>query len=160
MVTQLHPFTNPGAVPSSSSATALPRRATAAPAAASESPSALSLLRELINQLTILLRQEIALAGAELGRVLGSLKSGLTALAAAGAVIFCGFLLLLAAAVLGLATVLPGWLAALIVGVLVLALGGGLLLAARRQLHPAAVTPQRSSDSLKRDRDMVARHLS
>lgn len=149
MATESHPFTRLGA---------LPPPARQAPAEASS--TALSLLRELINQLSTLMRQELALAGAELNRSLGSLKSGVTALAAAAAVIFGGFLVLLAAAVWALATVLAGWLAALIVGAGVLALGAALLLAARHQLHPASVTPQRSPESLKRDRDMVARHLS
>lgn len=160
MATELHPFNHLGAPSSAPSATPRPSRTTAGYGPAVESPSALSLLRELINQLTILLRQELALAGAELSRSLGSLKAGVASLAAAAAVLFCGFLVLLAAAVLGLATVLAGWLAALIVGVAVLTLGGVLLLTARRQLDPAVVTPQRSSESLKRDRDMVARHLS
>ncbi|HWG77793.1 MAG TPA: phage holin family protein [Steroidobacteraceae bacterium] len=159
MATESHAFTHPGAAPTAGAVPLRPRTTDGHPP--DDTPaSALSLLRELFNQLMILVRQELALAGAELNRSLSSLKSGIAALAAAAAVIFSGFLVLLAAAVWALSRVLAGWLAALIVGLGVLAVGAGLLLAARRQLRPAAVTPQRSTESLRRDRDMVARHLS
>ena len=164
MATESHPFERVGTAPA---AATLPPGPRAAPQAAARpasyesalfGTSALSLLRELIEQLATLVRQELALAGAELKRTLGSLQAGVASLAVAAALIFAGLLVLLAAAVWALSTVLAGWLAALIVGVGVLAIGTALLLAARRQLRPVA--PQRSSRSLRRDRDMVARHLS
>jgi hypothetical protein len=72
-------------------------------------------------------------------------------MAAGGICVFAGLLVLLAAAVLGLATVLPPWLSALIIGVLVVALGAGLLLLGKNRLNAEALTPQRTLRSLRED---------
>jgi hypothetical protein len=65
-----------------------------------------------------LVRQELELGLAELDRRVDKLKIGLTSAAIGGATLYAGVLVLLAAAVLGLANVMAPWLAALIVGVL------------------------------------------
>ena len=56
---------------------------------------------------------------------------------------------LIAAAVLGLALVLPAWLAALIVGVVVLAIAGIAALVGKKQLDQAV--PERAVASVKTD---------
>ena len=66
---------------------------------------------------------------------------------------------MLLAAVLGLATVLPGWLAALIVGVVVVALGGVLTLIGKRRLSAGSLVPQRTLRSLREDEAWLLERL-
>ena len=59
--------------------------------------------------------------------------------------------MLLAAAVLGLSTVLRPWLAALIIGVLTLVIAGVLLLLGKRWLDAQKLVPRRSLNTLRED---------
>lgn len=70
-----------------------------------------------------LVRQELELGLAEIDRRVEKLKVGLMTAAIGGAVLYAGVLVLLAAVVMGLGTVMAPWLAALIVGVLVTGAG-------------------------------------
>src|SRR2546425_230063 len=85
------------------------------------------LLTDLADETGILIRQEIALLKAEIQENLGRLGIGVGALMAGGLIAFSGWLALIAAAILGLSIVLAPWLAALIVGAVLIALGAGLL---------------------------------
>jgi len=96
----------------------------------------------------MLVRQEVALVKAEFNEKFAHLGQGIGALAAGGLIAFSGWLALLAAAVLGLSQIVEPWLAALIIGVVVLALGAGLLLFGKSRLD---LVPRRSFDSLRED---------
>ncbi|MBV9686931.1 MAG: phage holin family protein, partial [Alphaproteobacteria bacterium] len=80
-----------------------------------------ALLSDLANETGTLVRQEIALFKTEIGEKLGRLGTGTGAIAAGGLIAFSGWLALIAAAILGLSTVLAPWLAALIIGLVVIA---------------------------------------
>jgi hypothetical protein len=104
----------------------------------------------LAGQLSRLVRQELALARAELfarGRqaVLGG---GL--LATAAVLALGGSAVLIAAAVIGIAEALPAWAAALIVGGALLALAGVLVLAGRARLARAAPPLALTTGSIRR----------
>ena len=122
-----------------------------------ESQSAFGLLRRLTDELTTLLRQELALATAELSRSMRLMLSGAAATAVGGAVLFSGILAMLAAAVLGLSTVLQPWLAALVIGAAVAIVGVVLVMAGIRSLDPSTLKPSRTAESLRRDRDVITR---
>ena len=109
------------------------------------------LLSDLARQTGLLLRQEVALAKSELFQKMGQLGTGAGMLAAGGLVAFAGVLCLLAAATLGLAIVLEPWLAALIVGVVVLVLGGLLAWLGKSRMQAENLVPQRTIRSLKDD---------
>lgn len=70
-----------------------------------------------------LVRQELELGLAEIDRRVDKLKTGLLTAAIGGAVLYAGVLALVSALVLGLATVMVSWLAALVVGVVVTGAG-------------------------------------
>jgi hypothetical protein len=109
------------------------------------------LLSDLARQFTLLLRQEMALARAEILGKIGTL-GGAGGLIAAGALIaFAGFLYLLAAATLGLGKVVEMWLAALIVGAAVVVVGIALALIGRARLRASKLMPFRTVRSLKDD---------
>jgi uncharacterized membrane protein YqjE len=121
------------------------------------SQSVVTLLRRLTHELSTLLRQEIRLATVEISGALKRAVAGTLATASGGAVLFAGLLVLLAAAVLGLATVLPAWASALIVGVVVSVIGLILVLSGAKQLKLSALEPERSVRSLSKDKDVLMR---
>lgn len=122
-----------------------------------ESQSAFGLLRRLTDELSTLLRQELALASAEISRSMRVMLAGTASLAVGGAVLFTGLLAMLAAAVLGLATVLRPWLAALVIGAAVAVIGIVLVLIGIRSLDPSTLKPSRTTESLRRDKDVITR---
>lgn len=122
-----------------------------------ESQSAFGLLRRLTDELATLLRQELALASSEISRSMRVMLAGAASLAVGGAVLFTGLLAMLAAAVLGLATVLHPWLAALLIGAAVAVIGVILVSVGIRSLDPSSLKPARTTESLRRDRDVITR---
>src|SRR5258705_6167400 len=74
-----------------------------------------ALLSDLASETILLIRQEMALLKAELSEKFSRIGQGAGALGAGAMMAFSGWLVLLAAAVLGLATVLPPLVPALIV---------------------------------------------
>jgi hypothetical protein len=115
------------------------------------------LLQQLTRQLTTLLRQELALARTELYQSLTRLLSATGSLLGGFALLYTGLLFLLAAAVAGLATVLPLWLAALSVGLLICLGGFGMVMFGKRALRNAQLTPSHLPQSLRQDKDVLMR---
>ncbi len=122
------------------------------------SRSTVELLQRLADQISRLLRQELQLARLELaekGRRTG-LGAGL--LGAAGLVALYGLAALVAAAILLLATAMPAWLAALVVALVLLALGGVLALVGRGQVRRATPPlPEQALAGIKADVDVITR---
>lgn len=119
---------------------------------APRSPSLVQLLAELPNRVTNLVHHEIELLKTELIAKLKALGIGAGLLL--GAVIVLGFMVgvLLTAAILALALVLPGWLAALIVAVFLLIVAGVLALVGWRVLKRGIPPiPSQSLHSLQSD---------
>jgi membrane protein len=111
-----------------------------------------ALVKNVSEDLSKLVRDEIRLAQNEVTEKAKHAGVGIGAFGGAGVVAIFGLAILLAAAVLGLATVLPAWLAALIVGVLVIILAGVAALIGKKQLSRAAPpTPTRAIASVKED---------
>lgn len=130
---------------------------TARPRSVPESDSTMSLVRRLLDELSTLLRQEVALASAEFSRSLMTVKTGLGSIATGGAVALAGVLVLLEALVLGLAERMRPWLAALIVGIVVAITGLIMLQAGKKKLDPDRLTPRRTGESLRRDKELFER---
>jgi hypothetical protein len=114
-----------------------------------------TLLSDLASETVELLRQELALFKAELQEKLSKAGIGAAALAAAALIAFSGWLFLLLAAVFALDLVLPIWAAALIVGVLVVAIAGALALYGKSRLRADALTPERTMRSLREDQAWI-----
>jgi Putative Actinobacterial Holin-X, holin superfamily III len=127
---------------------------------AREQQSAIGLLRRLLNEFSILFRKEIALAKAEASEAFAQAKTGAISMASGGAVLFGGFLVLLAAAVLGLAHVVSDWLAALIVGAIVTVVGYVMVQTGKNKLDPEALKPDRTQRALRQDKEMVERRMT
>ena len=117
------------------------------------------LLSALAREASRLFRQEIALARAELADKLGQLGTGAAEMIAGGFILYGGFLVLLAAAVLGLAQVWPAWLAAVVVGVVTVLVGAGVLLKGRCDVGPRSLVPDRTIRSLRDDAEWAREQM-
>jgi len=121
--------------------------------------SAADLLRQLLGDVTVLLRKELALAGSEISRSVDDAKRGAMSMATGGAVLYAGVLFLLGAVTFWLATKMPAWGAALIVGAIVTIIGFIMLQAGKKRVSASNFTPERTVDSLRKDKDAVRRQL-
>jgi hypothetical protein len=116
------------------------------------------LLNDLGEELRRLAHAEVQLAMTEARRKGKRAKMGVAAFGAAAVLGLGGFGVLLACASLALALVLPGWLAALLVGVVVLALAGICALIGRsswRRVMP--LLPQWTMTSVREDIETIAK---
>jgi uncharacterized membrane protein YqjE len=110
------------------------------------------LTKQLSEDVTTLVRKEVELAKAEVNEKLSVLATGagLFAAAALFAVIAVGTLT--ATVILVLALVMPAWLAALIVTIVVAAIAGGLAYGGKRVLQRSQVPlPVETVESVKED---------
>jgi archaellum biogenesis protein FlaJ (TadC family) len=117
------------------------------------------LLSDLANETILLVRQEIALLKAELREKFGRMGQGATALGIGAALALSGWFVLLACAVLALATVMQPWLAALIVAVVVFAIGGILLLIGKKRLDADNLVPRRTMRTLREDEEWIRERM-
>lgn len=125
--------------------------------------SVAGLFSDLWRETTTLVHEEAELAKADISEKAGQAMHAAGAVAAGGAIAFAGFIILLLAATNALAPLLPpesaAWLAPLIVGGVVLAIGLVALSSGRHKLRAGSLKPERSAQSLRRDQHMVKEHL-
>ena len=115
---------------------------------------------DLTEDLGKLFRLEIALFRRELAEKAGRLGRGGGAIAVGGMLAFSAWLALLAAAILGLSTVLAPWLAALIIGVVVFLVSALLLLLGKRWLDAQGLVPRRTLNTLCQDGAWIKERVS
>jgi hypothetical protein len=110
------------------------------------------LVRNLSEDLSRLVRDEIHLAQAEVGAKAKKAGIGIGAFGGAGVIALYGLGVLIAAAVLGLSAAVPAWLAALIIAVVLFVVAGVAALVGRKKLQQAAPpVPTRAIASTKAD---------
>jgi len=120
--------------------------------------STAELVRTASEQLSTLVRDELALAKAELSGKAKHAGKGIGLFSGAGVAALYGLAVLLATAVIALDLVMPLWLAALLVGVLLLIIAGILALVGRRQVKQGVPpTPDEAVASIKADIETVKR---
>lgn len=119
------------------------------------------LFAELSRDTSTLVRQELELAGAEMGQRISHVGKDVATLVLGGMVAYAGFLALVAALILVLGELgLPWWLAALLVGVLVVGAGYALVRRARVALQRADLLPRQTIETLKEDREWIKEQTS
>jgi fatty acid desaturase len=109
------------------------------------------LFGELARETGTLVRQEVELAKTEMTQRATRAGKDVGSLAVGGAIAYAGFLTLLAALVAGLATVMPVWLAALIVGLVVAVVGYLLVQRGLTALRSHGLAPRQTIETLKED---------
>ena len=100
-----------------------------------ENASTGQLIGQLTEQISRLVRDEARLAQAEVTQKAKKLGVGAGLFGGAGLVAFFGVAALVTAAILALALVMPGWLAALIVGIVLPAIAGVLALIGKKDVQ-------------------------
>lgn len=114
-----------------------------------------ALVADLFRETADLLRGEVRLAKAELTEKVTQVETGAVSFVIAYVLSFLGVLFLLQAAVIALADVVPAWLAAVIVGAVVLAIGLIFLGKARKNLSMKNMALKATSESLRRDKQVL-----
>ena len=118
--------------------------------------SVAELVRQLSDQTTLLARQEVALAKVELAEKGKRAGVGAGMFGGAGLVGAYAVGAFVAAAILGLATAVDGWLAAVIVGLVLAAVAGVLALVGKNKVQEATPPlPEEAISSAKQDVETV-----
>ena len=114
------------------------------------------LLAQFTAQTSELVRSELRLAQAEMTDKAKHAGLGAGMFGGAGLVALYGVAALLATVILALALVVPAWLAALIVTVVLFAVAGGTALVGKKQVQQATpAAPQQAIDGVQRDVDVL-----
>ena len=111
------------------------------------------LFAELTKETTTLVRQEVALAKTEMTQKAAEVGKDVGFLGAGGAVAYAGLLAIIAGVILALGEFIPLWISALLVGLMVAAIGYFLVrkgLNALKQVKPA---PEQTIQTLKEDKE-------
>lgn len=122
-----------------------------------ENESTPALLSRVVGAFAELVRNQVALAKAELAESSTRAKSGVVALIGAVSTLLAGSLTLVAAIILGLSKVIEPWLAALVVGAAITAVGFFLLHGARKRLVPPHLEIDRTRAAVRHDVEVLAR---
>lgn len=121
------------------------------------------ILRDLRDETSTLLRQEVDLAKTEMSEKAATVGSNLGSVAVGGAVAFAGALTLLAALTLGLISLMSEfmsrdvamWLAPLLVGLVLAIIGYSLIKKALEALKQEGLAPKRTTQSLKENKEWL-----
>ncbi len=117
---------------------------------------AAQLVKQLSEQVSLLVRDEMKLATLEMTGKAKTAARGAGMLGGSGVMALYGIGCLLAAAIIALAGVIPAWLAALIVGVALFAVAGIAALAGKGQLKKATPpVPSQAAESVKADVEQI-----
>jgi putative superfamily III holin-X len=117
------------------------------------------LFGELANKTGVLFRQELELAKVELSENASVVGSDAATLVAGGFVAYAGFLAVLAAIVVGLATFMPLWLAALATGLVVIIVGYALIRRSLDSLKRHDLAPRQTLATIHEDAEWVKEQM-
>jgi hypothetical protein len=109
------------------------------------------LFSELAQEMGTLVRQEMALATTEMSHKAARVGRQVGLVALGGAVAYAGLLAIVAAAVLLLGQVMPLWMSALLVGLVVAGIGYVLVQGSLAALRSLDLTPRQTVQTLKDD---------
>ena len=126
------------------------------------------LIRELRDETTTLLRQEVALAKTEMSEKINTVTRNVAFAIVGGAVAHLALIFLLLSASGGIETGIEAteaaphgqWIAPLIVGLVVGAIGALLLMKAKSGLSKANMKPQKTIESLQEDKQWLQRKVA
>lgn len=119
------------------------------------------LFADLAQDTSTLVRQELQLAGSEIGDRAAKVGKDLGMIVAGGALLLAGLLAVIATLILGLGALgLPTWLATLIVSVVFLGIGAALIARAISALKNADLIPRRTIETLKEDQEWIKEQAS
>jgi hypothetical protein len=119
------------------------------------------LFGDLARDMGVLVRQEVGLATMELTQKVSHAARDVAMIAVGGLVVYAGLLAILAALIIALAAAgLSWWQSALLVGVVVAAVGGWLVQRGVAALRHADLTPRETLETLKEDTQWAKDRMS
>ncbi len=127
-----------------------------------------ALLRELRDETTTLLRQEVSLAKAELTENVNQFASHSLQIAIGGFVAYAGLVVLLIGIGLllgsrltraGMSPDVAQWFAPAVLGLIVALIGAGLALRAKRAMATEEVAPRKTTETIREDKPWAQRKL-
>jgi uncharacterized membrane protein YqjE len=119
-------------------------------------PSTGELVKQLSEQVSVLVRDELKLAQVEMTRKGKQAGAGIGLLGGGGLIALYGLGCLIACVILAISEGLAAWLAALLVGVALLAVAGAAALLGKSRLQKATPpVPKETVDSVKADVDVI-----
>ena len=111
------------------------------------------LFSELSQETTMLVRQEMNLAKAEMSQKASRVGKDVGFMAAGGAVAYAGLLAIVAGLIALVGLVIPLWLSALLVGLVVAAIGYFLVKRGLDALKQEDLAPRQTIETLKEDKE-------
>jgi len=109
------------------------------------------LFAELARETSTLVRQEVQLAKTEMTQKASEVGKDAGMIGAGGAIAYAGLLAIIAGIIFGLGELIPLWVAALLVGIVVGGIGYFIIQRGLGALKRADLTPRQTIDSLKED---------
>jgi uncharacterized membrane protein YqjE len=113
------------------------------------------LIAELSRETVALVRQEVQLAKAEMSQKASRVGKNVGFLIVGGVVAYTGLLAIVAAVIIVLGGVIPLWLSALVVGLVIAAIGLFLVVKGANTLRQEDPAPQETIETLKEDREWL-----
>jgi uncharacterized membrane protein YqjE len=113
------------------------------------------LIAELSRETVTLVRNEIQLAKAEMSQKASRVGKNVGFLVVGGLVAYTGLLALVAAVILVLGLVIPYWLSAAIVGLVIVAVGAILVVKGANALRQEDPAPRETVETLKEDKEWL-----
>ncbi|GJL57764.1 MAG: membrane protein [Nitrospirales bacterium] len=118
------------------------------------------LFRDLRTETKILIQQEMQLLKVEMSQKVHQAGKDVGFIAVGGALAYAGLLVLLCAATLALALIIPGWASALIVGLAVVGIGYAMIQKGISHLKNMDPAPQKTIDSVKETKQWTTNALN
>ncbi|HEY8563229.1 MAG TPA: phage holin family protein [Pyrinomonadaceae bacterium] len=127
---------------------------------AKEDRSLGDLFSELASETGTLVRQEVALAQAELTKKATDVGKNVGYLVVGGAVAYAAALAIIAAVIIGLSYFIPAWASALIVGVVIGIVAFMMISSALAALKKTNLAPRETVETLKEDAQWLKNQVS
>lgn len=133
-----------------------------------EQESITDLVKDLRDETINMVRQQIELAKTETSEKVSNLGSNAASISAGGAVLYAGFLFLLAGitflgyvvlTTLGLSPVISLWLMPLITGIVVSLIGWSMISRSMKKIKQISILPRKTAHSIKEDQQWIRRKL-
>ncbi len=118
------------------------------------------LLRDLADDVTRLIRDELALARSEASDNLQRMVTAVIAIVGGALLGLAALMVLLDAVVMGLSNHMPDWMAAVIVGGVVGLVGFILVYQGQKNLSAGSLAPRRTAESVRKDIHLVKEQVS
>ncbi len=118
------------------------------------------LLRDLADDVTRLIRDELALARSEASDNLHRMVTAVISIVGGALLGLAALMVLLDAVVMGLSNHMPDWMAAVIVGGVVGLVGFILVYQGQKNLSAGSLAPRRTAESVRKDIHLVKEQVS